>query len=485
MDVNRLSLNLGLVAMEVCWLIPWAVLLGLWIEASQSHQLLSPLSIAALVLLGSLSTQALGRRAATSRGMRLALVGLGLLLALVAVRVDQYSATSGLEWLGLLVRALAVMLGQVSAPALAFALGLFLWWRGVRLGTQTASYSDVESAFRWGIGLLLTFALVMALSTRPSLRSVLEAQTTPFVVGFFFFSLLTLALGRLDSLRTRTRALAVNSQWLGVLVVVAGLVVLFALVVAQLVSFDLLIVATRPLIDLLGQVLLILIYIIVIPLAYIVEFLIYLILSLVNADPTRQPPQPFQPAEVDNLLQRLLSQSVSPEVLAVLKAVGAALVLGVALLAIARVAARWRSSNADADAAGEERDSLWEPGRLRRALIAWLRALFRRGSPVLAGELNLPTGAPSGGTMPAGASVRELYRQLLGLGESAGARRLPTTTPLEHLPTLQLSLEPEEDIARLTTAYVDVRYADQEASVAEIANLRDQLERVHPRDADS
>jgi hypothetical protein len=481
--VNRLSLNLGLVAMEVCWLVPWAVLLGLWTDASQLHQLLSPASIAAIVLLGSLSTQALGRRAGGSRAMRVGLVVMGMLVSLIAVRLDQYPTSGGLAWLGLLVGAVAVMLGQVSVPALAFGLGLFLWWRGVRLGIQTATYSDVENAFRWGIGLLLACALIMAISTRPSLLPVLEAQTTPFVVGFFFFSLLALALGRLESLRTRTRALAINSQWLGVLVVVAGAVVLLALLVGQLLSFDLLVVATRPLFDLLGLVVLVLIYIIVIPLAYVVELLIYFILSLINADPSRQPPQLYQPGQVDNLLQRLVAQSVPPELLAALKAVGAALVLGVALVVIARAAARWRSSSADADAAGEERESLWEPDRFKRALIAWLRALFRRGAPALAGQANQLAASAQDDTAPALATVRELYRRLLGLGETAGVRRRPVTTPLELLPSLQRSLEPDEDIARLTTAYVAVRYAEQEASASEIASLREQLEHVHPRDA--
>jgi hypothetical protein len=482
--VNRLSLNLGLVAMEVCWLAPWAVLLGLWTDASLFRQLLSPASIVALVLLGSLSTQALGRRAASNRGMRLGLVGLGVLVTLVAVRLDQYSASGGLEWLGLLVAALAVVFGHVSAPALAFGLGLFLWWRGVRLGIQTASYSDVESAFRWGIGLLLSFAVIMAGSTRPSLLPALEAQTTPFIVGFFFFSLLTLAMARLESLRTRTRALAVNSQWLGALIIVAGAVVLLALVVGQLLSFELLTVAARPLFDLLGQVILLLIYLVVIPLAYILQLLIYFILSLVTFDPNREPPQPIQAADFDNLLQRFLSEGVSPELLAVLKAAGAALVLGVALLLIARAAARWRSTSTEVDAVAEERDSLWAPGRLKCALIDWLRGLFRRGSTVAASQSNhAPTSARGAATAAGVASVRQLYRQLLGLGESAGARRLSITTPLEHLPSLQHSLEPEENIARLTAAYNEVRYAEHDASAAEVASLQDQLEHVHQRDA--
>ncbi|MCA1646372.1 MAG: hypothetical protein LC797_13240 [Chloroflexi bacterium] len=317
--MNQLSLNLGLVAMEVCWLTPWAVLLGLWTDASRPGQLLSPPSILALVLLGSLSTRTVGRRAAGSRTIRFGLVALGVVLTLAAVRFDQYPATDGLGWLRLLIGALVVALGQGSTPALAFGLGLFLWWRGVRLGAQTASYADVETAFRWGVALLVAFALIVAISTRPSLLPGVEARTTPFVVGFFFCSLLTLALARLESLRTRTRALAVNSQWLGVLVIVTGAVVLLALLVGQLLSFDLLVPATRPLFDLLGQVIVLLIYALVIPLAYLVELLIYLISRLVRFDPNRAPPQLLQPAQVDNVLQRLLSQSVPPDLVAVLK----------------------------------------------------------------------------------------------------------------------------------------------------------------------
>ena len=80
--------------------------------------------------------------------------------------------------------------------------------------------------FAWNIGALIAFALVLALGTLPSQQPLLEAQATPFVVGAFFVGLLTMAIGRLESLRTRTRSLGLNSQWLGVLIAVAGLLVL-------------------------------------------------------------------------------------------------------------------------------------------------------------------------------------------------------------------------------------------------------------------
>jgi Domain of unknown function (DUF4129) len=480
--VNRLSLTLGLAAMDVGWVTPWAVLLGLWTDRSEPRALLSAPSVFALVLFGALSTQTLGRRAVHNRGARFGLVGLGALAVMVAVRLDQYPGAGGLEWLGRIAGALAVVLGQPTGPALAFALGLYLWWRGVRLGSQMPSFSDVESAFRWGIGALVSFALVMAVATRPSLLPTIEAQTTPLVVGFFFVSLLTLALGRLESLRTRTRALAVNTQWLGVLIVVAGLVVLLALVIGQLLSFDLLIVATRPLFDLLGQVFLLAVYVVVIPLAYLVEWLVYALLSLLPASTNQQPPQLLQPSEIDGRLQRLFSEAIPPELLVAVKATGAALLLIAGLLVVARAASRWRRSSADANATAEERDSLWEPGRLSRALRALLAKLFRRGSRASSVPSAVGRVAVEGwSTRAEVSSIRELYRHLLRLGETVGAARGVATTPLEHLPSLQHALEPADDADTLTRAYVRVRYADQEPSPSEAEALREQLERLHPR----
>src|SRR5438094_656299 len=125
--------------MDTCWIYVWGVLLGLWTDMQKPLPLLSPLSVLGLLLIGAFSTQVLGRRALANRGVRIGLLALGLVAVLLVVRFDQYPDLGGLEWLGVLVRALAVFLGQVSGPALAFALGLFVWWRGVRLGGQTAT----------------------------------------------------------------------------------------------------------------------------------------------------------------------------------------------------------------------------------------------------------------------------------------------------------------------------------------------------------
>lgn len=481
--MNRATLTCGLALMDLCWVYPWCVLLALWTDPSRGVGLLSPVSVLALVLLGAWSTTFVGRVTRHGRGARYAFAALALVAATVSVRFEHYASFGGLDWVGPLVGALAALIGQLSAPVLAFALAMYLWWRGVRFGTQTPGFTEVEGAFRWGIGRLAAFVLVMAISTRAAALSSVEAQTTPFVVGFFFFSLLTLALGRLESLRTRTRRPSVNSQWLAVLVLVAAGVVLLALLLGQIVSFDLLIVGTRPIFDVLGFVLLLIAYAIVIPMAYVIQWIVYLILALLQASGTRPPPQPLQPADIDNALQEFLNHQLSPELLAGLKAAGAALLLAVVVLLIARGLTRWRPSGADADATNEERDSLWNTRQLWAMLLAWLRHLLHRGAQA---------GALSGSTTEAGASdthtqrlstIRELYAQLLRQGEAAGARRAVNTTPLEHLPAMALVLEPEPVLADLTRAYVQVRYGEMRVADEDASALSEEAVQVRPKGA--
>lgn len=481
--MNRWTLTVGLALMDTCWLYPWSLLIGVWADSSRGGALLSAPVILLLLLAAAVAMHLLGRTSRKHpRRARVGLAALGLLAATIAVRIEHYPSAGGLDWIPPLLGALAATIGQLSLPVLGFALALYLWWRGARLGSQTPGDAEVESAFRWGIGRLAVFGLVMAISSRRTVLPMLESATTPYVVGFFFVSLLTLALGRLESLRTRTRRPGLNTQWLAVLIVVAAGVVLLALLLGQLISFDLLIVATRPLFDLLGAVLMLLLYALVIPLSYVIEWLVYLVLSLVHFDANRPPPQPPEPSDIDDFLQRLFAQTISAEMLAALKAVGAALLVGVALLLVARGLARWRPSAADADATNEERDSLWRADEAWARLLAWLRRLLRREPPA---AVLAPVGAPSATleSAPHLASVRQLYVRLLRAGEAAGAPRASATTPWEHMPALRDTLAPEDVITRLTEAYVHVRYGDEQIGDADERGLAEELAQVQEKSA--
>ncbi len=474
--MNRALLILGLAALEVCWIYPWSLLVGLWLDGTTTSGLLSPLTMLALLLLASGVTYVGVRRLRTRRQGQAALVAVGVLAALVAVRADHYPDGGLFGWLPRLAEALAVLFGHPTVAALAVLFSLLLWRRGAQLGSDTPAFPDVEAAFRWSIGALIGFAVLLALAVRPSQQPAIEARATPFVVGAFFVSLLTLALARLDSMRTRSRALGLNTQWLGVLIAVAGLLVLGSLAVAQVLSFDLLLVATRPLFDLLGQVLLLLLYVIVIPLAFVIEWLVYWLLQFISPGSNNQPPQAPEPADIEGFLRRL-GQAIPPDVLGALKVVGAVLLLTFALLLVARTVARWRPRLGEAEVTHEERESVYQRGSLRQALLAWLWRLFRKQAPptVEANPLTMPTES----AVPASVSnVRELYRRLLALGALKGATRPMSSTPYEHEPALHAALHAAPEIAELTDAYVEVRYAEIEPSEAELQELELTLNRV-------
>jgi hypothetical protein len=460
----------------VCWIYPWSLLVGLWLDGTTTSGLLSPLNMLALLLLASGVAYVSVRRLRTRGQGQAALITVGVLGALIAVRIDHYPDGGVLGWLPPLAEALAVLFGHPTIAALAVLLALLLWRRGAQLGSDTPAFPDVEGAFRWSIGALVGFAVLLALAVRPGQQPAIEARATPFVVGAFFVSLLTLALARLDSLRTHSRTLALNTQWLGVLIAVAGLLVLGSLAVAQVLSFDLLLVATRPLFDLLGRVLLLLLYVIVIPLAFVIEWLVYWLLQFISPGSNTQPPQAPEPADIQGFLQRL-GQAVPPDVLAALKVVGAALLLALALLLVARTVARWRPRLGEAQVTHEERESVYQRGSLRQALLAWLRRLFRKQAPSIA-EATPRTMSTETATPASVSTVRELYRNLLALGAVKGALRAPASTPYEHEPALHAALHAAPEIAELTDAYVEVRYAEIEPSEAELQELQLTLNRV-------
>jgi hypothetical protein len=235
----------------------------------------------------------------------------------------------------------------------------------------------------------------------------------------------------------------------------------------------------QPLFGLLGWLVVLGIYIVIIPLAYVIQWLLYLLLQLLQPNPLRQPPQPLQPSSLSDLLAQLFGQQLSPEVIAVAKAVGALMLLALALLLVARAASHWRPTRVEADAVAEERESLWQPGALRRALLAWLRRWWsRRRTRAGAATAAAEAGPARVMSVPL-SSVRALYRQLLRLGEASGARRAGSSTPYEHLPALQRSLEPAAEVAEVTEAYVRARYAEQEPAPDEVERLRARLTAIH------
>src|SRR5581483_9650407 len=295
----------------------------------------------------------------------------------------------------------------------------------------------------------------------------------------------SLALARLAAVRDQSRARQgrappLNRQWLAVLLgVVAGTLVL-TLALAQLLTFDLIAAIWRPISGPLGALLYALIFVVALPIGFLLEVLIYAIRLVLHPGEPPPRPQPFDlAAELERMGRRGEPASLPPEIALLARWAAVAVLAAVVLATLARAVYWWMEWERD-DEVEEERDSVWSWASLRHALGAWLRSLygrwFRRPRAATA-----PLTAASEAAVappPMVATVRAIYRELLALGRLAGSPRSPTATPYEHLPRLQAALDPDEDLAGITEAYVQARYGAEPPSDARVRDVRARWERV-------
>lgn len=457
-----MGLPLCLAALETCWLYPWSLLLGYWFAPTGRAPLLSTPSVAALALLGWAAMRGARRLSWPLPRLRLLVVGSGVVAAGTAALLE-HGAETGLA---------------------AGFFGLFLWWRAVRRGQDALGPDQIEDTFKLGLAGLVGF-LAVASATEGGRYLALQAAVAAYVLGFFFVGLVSLALARLAAQRDQSRARhgsapAYNRQWLGTLVAVVVGLLLVAVLVAQIVTVDLIGALWRPIGALLSDILYVLILTIAIPLALLLELLVNLARSLMGR------PQPLvqqQPNGLMELTWRIARREpfvLPPEVERAANVLAILLVAAAALVLLARAVRWWRERERD-DEVEEERDSVWSWSSARAALIAWLRGLRarlrRRERPTDGGAAGSATPALGAGS-PSAATVRQIYGRALALAASLGHKRAAWATPYEHLPGLQAGLDPDEDVSCITDAYVRARYGASPPPEDDVRRVRESWARV-------
>jgi len=115
----------------------------------------------------------------------------------------------------------------------------------------------------------------------------------------------------------------------------------------------------------------------------------------------------------------------------------------------------------------EARDGTGPSGLLRRGWDRLQRTVARLGQLGSARRLY------------AAISVRYIYANVIRLAERRGFPRPPACTPNEFEPTLSLAFPGhEQDLARLTAAYVNVHYGEVPSDHAELREIRSSWERL-------
>jgi len=456
-------------ALRIAWLWPWIVVLGTWLAPSYGQPILSLGSLFALLLGGRAAAQFALRRAATLRQARvwMAFVGPVLLLMLLWWHYGRPAAIWELTWLQDATGSRDLWQREVPPAVIAFAVAAGLWLRGVMDGGHIAGHADIVGSFVTGC---VAFALLLLGS--PLAGLMLPAGTQLWLVILVLAGMAALALASIErslytgSVDTPVR-LRINRYWLASVGLVMAGVVLLGLLFGALVVPDAVanaLAVLTPLVDLLGRVLLAVLYAVVYGLFLVLSPLIaWLRTRLADLQPPESlvEPQPFQPLSPLLMEQATAVPSEAMEplrwvtTLAVLLAVG--LILAVALR-LMRVG--------DVETVDETRESILSRALLRAQWQALLNRLRRSGAKDSNARFVTLDGEEA-----ARRSVRAAYQHFLAAMIDRDQPRPPGATPATYSRTV-LPSKPEQATAleTLTAAYVEVRYGSSTPDATVVAS---------------
>lgn len=458
-------LRVAFAGMEIAWFTQFFLL---FVPAARPHAPYVTASILALVLLGVYGWSALAVARQWSEPLeRGALLLAAPVLILLGWRFYLHPGLplGDLSWLQ------AAGAGLLGASSTGYAgywaimvAALFLWWRGLALGRRDYTFETVAFAFR--SGLLLLVAGVLALSL------VARQQVMAFILPFFFFALLAVALARLEDVgRIRGEVGRIfDLAWLGVVIVIAGLTVGLAgaplLWLARPEGLEALRALWAPIGELLLTALLWLFAILLTPFEPLLNWLSDLMARgwlLVLESPFFEGLGAVAPElnEATNAAQ--FDQLIALALTLVRLLCGAGL-LAALLLAGLYLVNKERQRQSEIEEVHENLDV-----SLGDALAGlWRRARDRlRGVAAMVGQFGVSS------DLLAAISVRAIYANTARLARQRGYPRHKARTPYEYLADLQAAFPAAQSEAQaITDAYVAVHYGELPTQREEMDALR-------------
>jgi hypothetical protein len=479
---RREAIHVFLAAAEVCWVAP--VFLALVSRRNPHAPILLWLGLLILMLGYSAFYRAL---VAADLDLRLqqGLLVAGLLLSIgLVLRFHVLAALQGSEdWL-VSFRSLGDAGAVMRSGWIAVMILVYLWARGIHLANRSVSAESVGFSFRAGVVILIAVSFSIRLATR--------LDVSGFVVPYFFFALVAVALARIEDVKLlpdsdSRRGLAAapfGGFWIGTTVAAVAVLVLLGMVMAAFFSGGGLERVLKWLSPLWIAVL-----IVIVGLATVLLVVVNWIFDLLSVDLSGLS-QRLQ--EVMKQLGRLLTlqplapptgseTAIWPFLLDLLKATVA---IGIPLLLVLLVLLwTWRRlrHGRQTDQTREARESLLSA----RAVASSLQAMVRSGLDRLADLAGVLGRFGPTTRFLAAVSIRHIYANLMRLAAEAGYPRPQAQTPYECLGMLHEALPgSEEDVMVITEAYIQAHYGQLPDTLEELRRIRACWERVRAREAE-
>lgn len=380
----------------------------------------------------------------------------------------------GAGWFLSLFRSLADVESVQPGGWLAMMGLVYLWARALHLARRSTSAESVGFSFRAGVLLLIVAALFARLFS--------QQDVSAFVLPYFFFSLVAVALARVEEIQLQPNSsqAGYSGFWIGwTLAGVAGLVLLATVVAAFFRGGGL-----AQVLEWLSPVFVVL-QVVLVGLGALVLLLLEGLLNLFSIDlevfgqGLRETLQSL--GELFVLLPTTPPAGANPAnrpvILAVVQVV-VAVGIPLTIIGLVLLFTWYRQRRARQEDGGETRESLLSAG----AVAGNVRAMLQAGLDRLSEFAGLVDRFGLGSRFLAAVSVRRIYANLVRLARDAGYPRAPSQTPYEYLGTLNQALPGSEaDVQAITEAYVNAHYGQVPDSREDLQRIRDAWERVRER----
>jgi hypothetical protein len=464
-EASRIWTACALLALEVVPVYAWLVVVAAY--GGGADQAAIPLWLLALVgvgywRIGGISAR-WGRAAATLLAILLGGAAALLAIGLAATAGEPARLFDG-AWLMGYLDQLALGGSTVSVSVLTVLLFAFLGWRAMASGLRAPDVSGVKRRFAFSFS-ALALAAITLVGLPPDARPLPVGWLSLLLPLDVFAGLLAAALARrLEAQTGQVESSQIDAtRWLGVALILSGLVVLIALVVSAFINVD----GVDALLGHLG------------PVGKALDAALNgVILTVANAlsalfdGPLTALQRATQSAGSTTVQQpprnttgptgaRASAQNgwriVALALMSILSSVGLILIA----LGFMRVLRR-DAQNADDDTAAEEERTALDGATLLREQVQEIFARFRRG------EQRAVKVIPPG-------SVRHIYRTVLNAARARGLARSSAETSDEFADRMTAALGDAGatvDVAAVTDAYNVARYAEQEPEKAELEAVK-------------
>jgi hypothetical protein len=465
-----------LVAAEMCWFTPWFSMITRSAAAPTLYG--TALTLGVLVLTVVYFSRILDRLQLDLLYQRVILIVTVAITTALIMRFLLYPSYSLLDfgWLGKAGESLLYFYSLPPEVGVS-AIALFLWWRGVSIGQRNLTFQRVAFSFRLGVLLLVFSAPLLSILVAYDSAAPVLSPVEVFILPFFFFSLLAVALARVEEVNRAKGGVGApfNFSWLAILLGSIVTVLVAAWLISQAYSIEGFAQVLRWLRPVFNPLLRVVEYILNLLFKLLTPLLEWLARIFRGAFETFaqniegiEIPQPLPP---ENLRS---AEPIKPPRLLVdalryvcLGLIGVGILVGLALGLRRRLDRQRRGS--------ETRESLWSSAVFADGMLNSLRDGWDRFRDIagLVGRFG------PGMRLYAAVSIRKIYANMARLAERQGFPRQPAQTPYEYLPTLGLAFpDCQVEATAITEAYVNVHYGEVPESLKDLQHIRECWEQI-------